>query len=260
MNESDAARIAASFEADPELLPHLPYLFQDLPSLGGSPTYIVALARRAGARPGCRVADLCCGKGDAAIAIARATGCHVHGVDLFGALVSIAREAAERAGVSDCCTFEAGDVLSITGLAGFDGVVFTAASPALGEVRDTVAKLRACVRPGGWMIIEDGIFGSVSPRRRTTDRSRQDSSPDASRALSFFGDVVETQIIVPQRERRRFHEANTAAIRRRARELALQFPNRADLLLRYPELQARRNAEADRSRSTLWLLRRSAGD
>jgi len=254
----EADRIAASFEADPALLPHLPYLFQDLPSLGCSPAHIVALARRAGARAGNRVADLCCGKGDSAIALARELRCGVVGVDLSAGLIALARQQAGRSGLEDLCRFEVGDVrLLPPHLTGFDGVVFAAASPALGTLRETVARLRDIVRPGGWMIIEDGV-AAARPKRATGRRDRDASShTNIIREITTCGDSVEAEILVPSAQRRRRHAANTAAIRRRALELARRFPEVADLLLSYPERQAQRNHAPDRRISALWLLRRS---
>jgi SAM-dependent methyltransferase len=69
---------------------------------------------RAGARPGDRVLDLCCGTGASALPAARAVGRtgSVLGVDLTPALVEVARANAAYQGLSQA-RFETGDVAAL---------------------------------------------------------------------------------------------------------------------------------------------------
>lgn len=65
-------------------------------------------ARRLGAAPGMRVADVCCGIGGDLLALARA-GCTVEAVDTDPLSVAVARANAEALGVADRVTIKLGD-------------------------------------------------------------------------------------------------------------------------------------------------------
>ena len=88
MGDSRTEReLAQSLDADPALLPWLAELLQDVWALGCDPEIVVDLLRRSGVRHGSEVLDLACGKGAIAIPLARATGCRITSIDLFGDFV-----------------------------------------------------------------------------------------------------------------------------------------------------------------------------
>jgi len=110
----------------------------------------------AGVGAGDRVLDMACGTGNAAIAAAE-RGASVVGVDLSSALVGIARERAERAGLADAA-FLVGDACDPPVDAGaFDvavsvfGVIF-APEPAV-----AVGRMLTALRPGGTLAITSWI-------------------------------------------------------------------------------------------------------
>jgi len=255
--DEELAEIAASLEADPRLLPYLPYLLQDLNSLGCDPELIVALARHAGADSSSRVLDLCCGKGAAAIALAGSLGCRVHGVDLFSALVEAARSAALTAGVSNLCDFEVGNVRErLPTLVGYDGVVLSAAGNVLGGYRDTVAALRGAIRPGGWMQIEDGYLPDGYSGSLPEGYEYYLPHAEVLRQLTAFGDTLEQEAVESDEEETRFNTENTAAIRRRAEQLAVRYPEQSALFLEFADDQVKWSATSESMKSAVWLLRK----
>ncbi len=254
---ADAAEIAASLEADPRLLPYLAYLLQDLGSLGCDPELIVALARRAGTNPSSQVLDLCCGKGAASIALASSLRCRVHGVDLFPAMVEAARAAAAAAGVSELCRFEVGNVRErLPELRGYDGVLISAAGSVLGGFRDTVAALRSAVRPGGWMLIEDGFVPDGYSGSLPEGYEYYLPHAEVLRELTAFGDTLVEEVLESDEVERQLNSRNTAAIRRRAEELAARDPERSALFLEFAESQLQWSAASESMQSAAWLLRK----
>lgn len=76
----------------------------------------------AGCQPiqGKSVIDIGCGPGHYAVALAAQGASRVLGVDFAAGMIDIARQRAERAGVTDRCTFMLGDFLAVSGDEKFD--------------------------------------------------------------------------------------------------------------------------------------------
>jgi 2-polyprenyl-3-methyl-5-hydroxy-6-metoxy-1,4-benzoquinol methylase len=110
---------------------------------------------RLAASPAARVADVACGVGWAAIAIARAyPGVHVDGYDLDPSSIDLARMHAREAGVADRVTFEARDIADVeTGA--YDAVVVIEAMHDMSQPVAVLASIRRILRPGGVALIAD---------------------------------------------------------------------------------------------------------
>jgi 2-polyprenyl-3-methyl-5-hydroxy-6-metoxy-1,4-benzoquinol methylase len=76
----------------------------------------------AGCQPiqGKSVIDIGCGPGHYSVALAEQGASRVLGVDFAPGMIDIARRGAERAGVTDRCTFTLGDFLEVSGDEKFD--------------------------------------------------------------------------------------------------------------------------------------------
>jgi 2-polyprenyl-3-methyl-5-hydroxy-6-metoxy-1,4-benzoquinol methylase len=76
----------------------------------------------AGCEPiqGKTVIDIGCGPGHYGVALAQRGAARVLGVDFAPGMIDIAKKRAERAGVTDRCTFTLGDFLEVTGEEQFD--------------------------------------------------------------------------------------------------------------------------------------------
>lgn len=148
-------RIAASVDAPMSLLPVFDELFAGVESLGSSPRAVVAAMRRAGIGRDSSVLDLACGKGAAAIALAKSLGCRVTGVDACDAFIRSARTAAAKATVETDCRFVVGDVDDYrTSRAGkHDAAIMLGLYAAPRAAR----LLRRHVRRGGVYLIDDAF-------------------------------------------------------------------------------------------------------
>ena len=103
---------------------------------------------------GSRVADVGCGQGFAAIAVARAfPGVEVVGVDSDHASVDEARELARQAGVS--ARFEVADATTLTELGPFDVVMILEVLHDLSRPLEVLAAARDALAPGGAILVAD---------------------------------------------------------------------------------------------------------
>lgn len=117
------------------------------------------------ADPPAAVADLGCGAGWAAIAIARAyPNVTVRGFDLDEASVAIARRNAADAGVGDRVTFEVADVTGPTFTGSYDLVVAVELVHDLPNPVGALATMRRVLAPGGAAIaVEENVADRFTP-------------------------------------------------------------------------------------------------
>ncbi len=224
--------VAASLDAHVELLPYLADLLADVPVLGANLEVIVELLRDHNLAAGARVLDLACGKGAVALRLATELRLEVLGVDLFRPFVEEARRRAEEVGVADRCTFEVQDLrLAIEAAEGYDVAVYASVG-ALGELGTAVAALRTAVRADGWIVIDDGYLTDPGLVARAGYEHYMPYE-ETRRRLESAGDRVLAEMVIPLSEIERANRRNTAAIHRRAEDLARRTPENRELFLSY---------------------------
>ncbi len=117
---------------------------------------IPAVHERLRANPPARVADVACGVGWAAIAIAKAyPDVTVDGFDLDESSITLARENARGAGVSDRVTFERRDAADPAAGGQYDLAVIIEAIHDLSRPVEVLAAMRRMLRPGGIALVAD---------------------------------------------------------------------------------------------------------
>jgi SAM-dependent methyltransferase len=257
MDEDDrlTREVAEALEAEPALLPLLPELLADLWALGSDPELISELLRKHGLVAGARVLDLGCGKGAVSIALAREIGARVIGVDAFEPFIGEARRQAEQTGVSRACRFEVGDLRDwLTPRVPFDAVILASVGPVLGGYAATVRGLRAAVRAGGLVLIEDCFLrqGEV-PLPGLPYRGYEATL----HALTDCGDELVEEVITPLEVVEATNRHNNNCIRARAKALARRHPEHAPRLREYVARQER-ECEVLETRlcCAVWVLRR----
>ena len=111
MSEKTKQSVADSLETDKLLLPHMPFLLQDLWALGSSVDSIIEVLRplRLDASQ-TKVLDLGCGKGAVSVQLAVKFGFHVLGIDAMVPFLDIASEKARLHTVSHLCEFKQQDI------------------------------------------------------------------------------------------------------------------------------------------------------
>ncbi len=117
---------------------------------------IPAVHERLRANPPARVADVACGVGWAAIAIAKAyPDVTVDGFDLDESSITLARENARGAGISDRVTFERRDAADPAARGQYDLAVIIEAVHDLSRPVGVLAAMRRMLRPGGIALVAD---------------------------------------------------------------------------------------------------------
>ena len=161
MNEALLEKLAGSLTAeDTALVPFLPYLLQDLWELGASPQTVVDLIGRHVKAPETQhFLDLACGKGAVSVAIAKAFGAPVAGIDIVPEFIEFATYKAKEHRVASLCTFIVADANTVVrNSAYYDIVIFGAAGNVLGEPEETLKLLGNTVRENGFVIIDEGYL------------------------------------------------------------------------------------------------------
>ncbi|MEZ5115183.1 MAG: class I SAM-dependent methyltransferase [Candidatus Nanopelagicales bacterium] len=138
------------------------------------------------ARPGERVLDVGCGTGHQAAQLADA-GCTVVGIDLDEAMLAQARAAHGRrdrlwfvrADAEDRALTE---VEVVAAHAPYDAVLSNAALHWMTRADDVLANLRALLRPGGRLVVEQGGAGNVARLRGAIAAALVDLGVPADRA------------------------------------------------------------------------------
>lgn len=257
-------QIADALECTPELFPYLPELLTDLEELGASRRKIVELLRPLKLPPspsagqaGARVLDLGCGKGAVLLALAEELGFRCVGVDAFAPFIEGAQRAAEARGLADKCEFRCTDLHdAVAYYNDFDVAMMLGLGLAVGDQKKIVGLLRGCVRPGGYMVVDDAFL----PQGVQTPVPGYEGYGDYQTTLArlqAFGDRIITEDGVPGDQREAEIQADTERIRRRAESLIKKHPEAAELIRGYVRRQER---EAELARESIsdatWLLQR----
>ncbi len=250
-------QVARTMEADVRLLPVLPQLLVDLQELGTSADQVVSALYSAGVEPASTVLDLGCGKGAVAVALAERLAVRVEGIDAFPPFLEAARALASVRGVSSRCVFRKGDIRNFLGRAGhYDTVLLLSVGPVSGDHQRTVADLRTLVRPGGYIVIEDGFLAQGVEHLSGCEGYA--GRGETLHRLTASGDALVQEVVCTTEETRSVNERNTALIRQRARLLEASHPDLAGSLGAYV---ARQERETERLGTDLicavWVLRRA---
>lgn len=226
-------KLAKSLSADSvELIPYLPFFLQDLWELGSSPADMIHLvSKHMNLSKEMKILDLACGKGAVSIQMAKKFGCSVKGIDLIQEFILDAKDKALENNVEDLCDFSIEDInLSVNLERGFDLVVLGAVGDVLGMPQETLIKLSATIKQGGYILIDDAYAkaGSNSSYMNKEDwlKAIEDTNLELVEDLivdsEMFSDLLDDQM---------------ANISKRAFELKIKYPEKAQIFDAYLESQ-----------------------
>jgi cyclopropane fatty-acyl-phospholipid synthase-like methyltransferase len=220
--------------ANPEIFPFLPYILQDIEEIGTDPVLVEKLIRKhIGSKP-LKVLDLGCGKGAVSVHHAAKLGCMVTGIDGMQEFVDAAIALAEKHKVSHLCSFRQGDIREeINTCSGFDVIILGAIGPVFGLIRDTLRTVTPALKPGGYVIIDDGFKedGALPEYDRVVSR------------LEFYGQIAETcftvveELILPSAELTKSNLEIQDKIVMRAEELTSRYPEKEKIFRAYIQEQ-----------------------
>ena len=161
MKRETEERLACSLTAETtELVPFLPYLLQDFWELGSEPSVMIALIEKhISLSENTRILDLACGKGAVSVKAAQKLGVKVKGIDLIPEFIEFAAQKAKEFDVENLCEFLVADInKAVKTETGYDCVIFGAVGGVLGTPAETLGKLNATVKQGGYILIDDAYL------------------------------------------------------------------------------------------------------
>jgi ubiquinone/menaquinone biosynthesis C-methylase UbiE len=224
MNDKSQQSVANSLEAEENLLPYMPYLLQDLWALGSSVNQLLDLIGTLPLSSGsAKVLDLGCGKGAVSIRIASKFRFYVVGVDAMSEFLKDAQKKSSEYQVSDLCCFIERDILTyVTKEHNFDIVILASLGGIFGSNKKTIENLRTQVRPGGYMIIDDGYLMKTDVLSRKGFEHYRNYEKTVQE-LTFFNDRLFTEISTTEVSRK-INDEYLKVIEKRGMKLISQYP------------------------------------
>jgi len=263
MKKEVEEKLACSLTAETtELVPFLPYLLQDFWELGSDPGAMVKLIEEyVDLSENTRVLDLACGKGAISVKIAQKLRIKVKGVDLLPAFTDFAVQKAEEYNVGDLCEFTIDDINeAVKKEKDYDVVILGAVGNVLGNPAETLSKLKATIKTGGYILIDECYLPDGGKQEDVrycnyeylTEKQWMDLFTEAG--LELIKTVSASEL---DSSENLDSVSGMAAITTRANELIEKYPDKKDMFEGYIRSQ---QSEYDDIDSTLepvmWVLKK----
>ncbi|UCB44475.1 MAG: class I SAM-dependent methyltransferase [Spirochaetota bacterium] len=258
MNNRTKKSVANSLEVENKLLPYMPYLLQDLWALGSSINQILDIVVTLPlSSDTAYVLDLGCGKGAVSVQIASEFGYSVVGIDAMPEFLQEAQIKAAEYHVSELCTFYEQDILTyVKDKHDFNIVILASLGGIFGSNKDTIKTLRTQVKPGGYVVIDDGYLKkreSLNRKGYGHYRNYEKTVED----LTSFSDCLISEISTTEVSKK-INDEYLHVIESRIIELSDQHPELEKDLNNYLELQREEcdilNKELE---GMIWVLKKS---
>ncbi len=234
MNQDFMEAVAESMEMNPALLPYLSELFADFWSLGSFPEIIVkTLKPLKFSADQVKALDLGCGKGVVSVTLAKELGYQVTGVDGLEPFLEEAKAKALEYGVERQCCFIHDDIREyVKSASGFDIVILASVGPVLGNLAQTVTKLRNIIGENGYLLIDDGFLKGEKPVHSAYYQSYR-THAESLEQLTSSGDMLIQEVILPDALIKTQNTQYMSRIRHRVKVLMKQKPQLRGLLEEY---------------------------
>jgi len=260
MRDNPQQSVADSLEVEKKLLPYMSYLLQDLWALGSSIDQILDLFSTLPLSPDtAKVLDLGCGKGAISVQIASKLGFEVVGVDAMPEFLEVAHKKSSEYQVSDLCTFTEQDILTyVIDKHNFDAVILASVGGIFGSNKNSIKKLRTQVRPGGYIVIDDGYLKKKETLSRKGYHHYRNYEKTVEE-LTMFNDRLLTEIPTTVVSIK-INDDFLKVIENRSIELIDQYPELEEDLNSYLDAQREEcdilNSELE---GMIWVLKKAAG-
>jgi len=255
--ERNGQSISDSLEADRKLLPHMPYLLQDMWTMGCSLEDIVEVVGSLSLPSDkTHVLDLGCGKGAILVHIAAKYGFKVTGIDIMEAFLDIAREKAGKFNITQLSRFIKQDILEyISREHDYDLVILASLGGILGNLKDTVSRLRTQVKTGGYILIDDGYLSKENSLERK-GFGHYRNHEDTINELTACNELLITEVSTTQFSLE-LNEKYLQFITKRGGDLAVKYPELEKDIKAYINLQSEEcDVIRDHVEGALWLLQK----
>ena len=237
------------------IYPFFPYLLQDLNEFGTDPkTVSKIIGNNLKDTNLLKVLDLGCGKGAVSVRLANDFSCKAVGIDAIPQFIESAKQLAKSMGVDQNTTFIQGDIRELySSNKGFDIVVLGAIGPVLGNLYETLEKVSTCLKPLGYVVLDDGYLIDDSSMEDEIYSTQSEFYEHINRARYT---TVDKTIFAPK-EMREQNRSIFDCILKRAHELISMYPQNAPVLKEYISNQEKENHALENSlRCGVWLLQK----
>jgi ubiquinone/menaquinone biosynthesis C-methylase UbiE len=250
--------LADSMEARKEVLPYLPELLVDLWALGSSPDLVVEMFKPLNLpKTFTRVLDLGCGKGAVAITLAKELGFTALGIDANKIFLKDAEDKAKEYQVKNRCHFQFGDICEVVkNLKDFNVVIYASLGGILGSFDSIVDKLRATVKPGGFILVDDGFLKKGNTLQRAGYEHYAPYDQTIAQ-LTLHGDRLIQERILSDEYSNSINYGYLDVIKKRGQELVGHQPHLEKLITEYIDNQRIECEFLDRYvTGAIWLLQK----
>ena len=204
-----------------------------------------------------KVLDLGCGKGAVSVQIASKFGFEVVGIDAMPEFLKDADKKASENHVSDLCTFYEMDIQNyVIDEHDFDVVILASLGGIFGNHKNTIKKLRTQVRPGGYMVIDDGYLKKEKFLNRKGYRHYRNYEETVDK-LTKFNDRLLAEIPTTEVSKK-INDEYLKVIENRTIELMNQYPTLEKVLKSHLDLQREEcdivNCELE---GMVWVLKKT---
>ena len=239
---------------DRELVPFLPSLLEDLWELGSMPDYILKLIQKHIAPSAINtITDLGCGKGAVLIKLALAIPFEGFGIDLVPAFIESARRRALEYQVAKRIKFICGDLkVLLSNLPKTDLLIYGYDADILGNVKESLLKLKEGIPKNGWIIFEAAYTPNQNRRieglpneSELTHQIKESSLEKVDRIIWDLSDI------------KRVNARNNELIGARVKELIQLHPDKKELFDRYMVNQILECEQIEKEMiCSTWLLKK----
>jgi len=253
-NFVDPNLIAEAYEATVEQLEFLPYLLQDIWSLGTDTNQILNLFSLINLSPcNSKILDLGSGKGANSIAVAEKFDIRVKEIDAFKPFVDVAIEKSKEKKLDHLTTFICGDIkYLLCKESGYDAVILASVGKIWGDYKTTIKNIREVIKPGGYLIIEEGFLKANAE----VQSDLYYSYDELLKQITAFNDEIIHEIIYPEEILTVQNKQYNKWIQERVEELYLLRPDKKQIIKQYVERQIEEcNFLEKNFTSALWLIK-----
>ena len=255
MKKETENKLAYSLSADSmEVMPYVPYMLQDLWSLGSNPEDIVRLIEKyVPLSKDTRVLDIACGKGAVSVSIAKSLGISVCGIDILPEFIDIANKKAKEMGVGELCLFTCADANeAVLSERGYDCTILGGPGNILGTWPETLKKMRDTLKPNGLILMDESYLPDdatgVSLKYELDQMTRSEwQKMFEDSGLAFLEEVHNDTYD---------YERESKMIAVRAEEVAKKHPEKRALFEKYVQNQLDQSDDlTDRVVAVTWALK-----
>lgn len=262
-NESELNLAISMSSKNTDIIPYLPELLQDLWELGSESNQILDLIKdKVEYNEIQNILDLGCGKGAVSVKLAKELKRKVKGIDIIPEFIQTAKLKAIEYDVADLCSFEICDInQAINNEKNYDCLIWGAVGRILGSYKETLTKISATVREGGYLIIDDCFVQDVSNNKYLRYGYEYPTLLEWENLISEAGLSIVEQRIYDEKDMTTDYDKDFGQICKRAKELSNRYKDKDKEWLFNKYVEDQRNEYYDLQNNAvgiLWLLKKQS--